>query len=99
MIPSILNELRTTRTPPTYHRTNKFTEGFQNIVDAYGVAKYREVNPALYTCITFPFLFAVMFGDFGHGILMTLIAGYMVWKEKQLDKPGQGEVRIDLSIL
>lgn len=33
---------------------------------------YKEVNPAIYACVTFPFLFGVMFGDIGHGSLMLL---------------------------
>lgn len=40
-----MNIIPTKETPPTLIRTNKFTEGFQNIVDAYGVGSYREVNP------------------------------------------------------
>ncbi|KAG0710495.1 V-type proton ATPase subunit a isoform 1 [Chionoecetes opilio] len=39
---------------------------------------------SLYTITTFPFLFAVMFGDAGHATLMLLFAGWMVLREKQL---------------
>ncbi|XP_054622262.1 V-type proton ATPase 116 kDa subunit a 1-like isoform X3 [Dunckerocampus dactyliophorus] len=83
-VPSILNRMQTKQTPPTFNKTNKFTSGFQNIVDAYGIGNYREINPAPYTIITFPFLFAVMFGDMGHGLLMTCAALYLVIRESRL---------------
>ena len=97
-VPPILNRMMTKEIPPTYNRTNKFTSGFQNLVDAYGVATYREVNPASFTIVSFPFLFSMMFGDAGHGVLMTLFALWMVLKEKPLAaKKIQSEV-IFLSI-
>ncbi|POI27785.1 hypothetical protein CIB84_008465, partial [Bambusicola thoracicus] len=52
-ITPILTTIHTRMAPPTFNRTNKFTAGFQNIVDAYGVGNYREMNPGeqrLATC-------------------------------------------------
>lgn len=48
------------------------------------VARYQEANPAIYTVITFPFLFAVMFGDWGHGICLLLGSLVLIARESKL---------------
>ncbi|KKA29098.1 hypothetical protein TD95_002789 [Thielaviopsis punctulata] len=83
---SIISVIQTNKKPPTFLKTNKFTEGFQTIVNAYGTPSYGEVNPALPVIVTFPFLFAVMFGDIGHAIIMLLSAFAMIYWEKPLKK-------------
>lgn len=91
-VPSILEERPIRKeTPPTYFRTNRFTSVFQGIVESYGVAEYKEVNPAPFAVITFPFLFAVMFGDVGHGILMFVFSLWVVLNEHRMVRRTLGE--------
>ena len=89
---TVFQPLPTSEMPPTHFSTNKVTGVFQLIVDAYGIASYREVNPAVFTIVTFPFLFAVMFGDLGHALLMLMFAVYLIRNEKALGAAPLGEI-------
>eukprot|EP00930_Biecheleria_cincta_P072273 TRINITY_DN596_c0_g1_i1.p1 TRINITY_DN596_c0_g1~~TRINITY_DN596_c0_g1_i1.p1 ORF type:complete len:845 (-),score=151.29 TRINITY_DN596_c0_g1_i1:54-2210(-) len=70
--------------PPTYIRTNEYTEGWQEIINTYGIPKYQEANPALLTIVTFPFIFGMMYGDVGHGTLLLLAGVWLVMNADSL---------------
>jgi len=82
-------------TPPTHFRTNKYTYAFQEFVNTYGIPRYQEANPALFTAATFPFLFGVMYGDIGHGSVLTLAAAYLVLTEKKMDERSADGKKMD----
>jgi len=69
--------------PPTFIKANDITRSFQLIVDTYGVPRYKEANPALFSIVTFPFLFGVMFGDVGHGFMLMMIGVWAILKSRQ----------------
>jgi len=78
--------------PPTHFRTNKYTDAFQEFVNTYGIPRYREINPALFTAATFPFLFGVMYGDIGHGSCLLIGGLYLILTEKNAEGRGMGEM-------
>ncbi len=69
---------------PSYFIMNEFNSAFQEIVNTYGIPRYKEANPGLFTIVTFPFLFGVMFGDIGHGSLLLLLSIYICLKKDYL---------------
>ena len=69
-----INYKELNKKPPTSFRTKGFFDSFQLIVDTYGIARYKEGNPGLFTAVTFPFLFGCMFGDIGHGLGLLIFS-------------------------
>ena len=67
------------KTPPSSFKTNDFSKSFQLIVDTYGIPRYKEANPGLFTIISFPFMFGVMFGDIGHGGIILIFGLYLIF--------------------
>jgi len=72
--------------PPSNFRLNDFTWVFQQIVNTYGIPRYREINPGLFTIATFPFLLGVMFGDIGHGALLCAFGAYLCLFKDTIEK-------------
>lgn len=90
MIEKVNNEV--IPTPPTHFQTNKYTYAFQEFVNTYGMPRYKEANPALFTAATFPFLFGVMYGDIGHGSLLSMGGLYLILTEKNATARGIDEM-------
>ncbi len=70
--------------PPTYIKVNDFTFPFQEIVNTYGMPMYKEINPAIFAQVSFPFLFGVMFGDMGHGTLLLIFGLILTFGNEKL---------------
>lgn len=72
-------------TPPTYFYLNKYTYAYQEFINTYGIPKYREINPAVFTMVSFPFLFGVMYGDIGHGGCVALGGLFLIYNAKNIE--------------
>ena len=57
---------------PSKFANNRFVKPFEEITKLYGMPNYNEVDPTPIMAITFPFLFGLMFGDLGHGLVLLL---------------------------
>jgi V-type H+-transporting ATPase subunit a len=72
--------------PPTHFSLSPLTRSYQHLVNSYGTPRYKELNPALFSCVTFPFLFGVMYGDVGHGLALLCFSIYLILFERSLRK-------------
>ncbi|WP_022846483.1 V-type ATPase 116kDa subunit family protein [Desulfurobacterium sp. TC5-1] len=70
---------------PVLLKTPKLLKPFEELVTGFGYPSYRELNPTPFFALIFILLFGVMFGDVGHGIVLS-IAGYILSKKTETFK-------------
>jgi len=82
-------------TPPTKLKNNWFSKPFGMFVEMYGVPSYSDFDPTTLVAISYTFLFGVMFGDIGQGIILSIV-GYIAYKWKGM-RLGAVGIRLGIS--
>ncbi|ELP93901.1 vacuolar proton ATPase, putative [Entamoeba invadens IP1] len=78
--------------PPTFIETSQYSQSAQDLCESYSIPKYGEVNPGFLYLVTFPWLFGIMFGDVGHGIIVTLFALALIVFQRKLKSMELNEI-------
>jgi V/A-type H+-transporting ATPase subunit I len=67
---------------PVLLKNPGFVKPFEFMTKLYGVPNYKEVDPTPVLAFTFPLIFGAMFGDVGHGLLLSAFALLMRYVSK-----------------
>jgi V/A-type H+-transporting ATPase subunit I len=57
---------------PVRFRHNAFFKPFELLIDSYGIPRYGTIDPTIFVAIGFLVMFGAMFGDIGHGLVLSL---------------------------
>jgi V/A-type H+-transporting ATPase subunit I len=60
--------------PPTLLSPVKVEQPFRPLVQSYGTTRYGDIDPTVFTVVSFIVMFGIMFGDVGHGLVLVLLA-------------------------
>ena len=73
---------------PVIFKNPKILAPFETLVKTYGSPDYSEIEPSAIIAIAFLLMFGVMFGDVGHGLVLTLLGWFMKKKVKATQDMG-----------
>lgn len=68
--------------PPIKLKNPKLIRPFEMFTKMYGLPNYKEFDPTPLIAITYSFIFGVMFGDVGQGLLLLLGGAFLAKKKK-----------------
>ncbi|MCL4436876.1 MAG: hypothetical protein M1503_12685 [Thaumarchaeota archaeon] len=72
---------------PTLIKNRPLIKSFENITLNQGPPKYGEVDPTPLIMLTFPIFYGIMFGDFGHGVVLALFGLLLYIRGSSSTKP------------
>ncbi|MEJ1296177.1 MAG: V-type ATPase 116kDa subunit family protein [Candidatus Sedimenticola sp. (ex Thyasira tokunagai)] len=59
---------------PSFMPKSRLMSPFATLVKQYGIPRYGEIDPTIIFALTFVAMFGMMFGDIGHGLVITFAA-------------------------
>lgn len=66
---------------PVKLRHTRIFKPFELLIDAYGIPRYGTIDPTIFVAISFLIMFGAMFGDVGHGLVLSAVSLFL-WKSK-----------------
>ncbi|WGS64313.1 V-type ATP synthase subunit I [Marinitoga aeolica] len=69
---------------PTLLKNNGFFKHFEFVVKMFGTPSSDEIDPTPIISVLFLLFYGMMFGDVGHGLILTLF-GFWIYKKKKSD--------------
>ncbi|MDP2929522.1 MAG: V-type ATPase 116kDa subunit family protein, partial [Candidatus Omnitrophota bacterium] len=52
----------------------KIFRPFELLIGAYGIPRYGTIDPTIFVAISFLIMFGAMFGDLGHGLVLSVVS-------------------------
>ncbi len=74
----VFERIKTKDTPPTKMHNPVTAKLYEFFVRFYSIPKSDEIDPTIMFAIAFPIFFGFMVGDFGYGLVMLLLALFIV---------------------
>ncbi len=76
-------------TPPIEFQNGAATEPFELLVDLVGRPKYGTFEPSMLIMMTFPFIYGMILGDWGYGLVLVLLSMWLGSKPFAVDPLAQ----------
>ena len=70
--------------PPVKLKNPKFTRPYEYFVNMYGLPNYHDMDITFFVALVYTFVFGVMFGDVGQGLVLA-VGGFLAYKLKKIE--------------